>query len=81
MSDERLGVIRTFLNVYEAEMAKGVLEAAGLVSFVRSDDAGGLHPGMWTARGVQLIVRTEDIEEAERVLTTFTGPTAVDPGE
>ncbi len=71
--------LRTFLNVYEAEIARGALEAAGIDAFIRSDDAGGLHPGMWTARGVALLVRPEDATRAEEVLNTFIGPVEIEP--
>lgn len=72
-----LVVLRVFLNVYEAQVARGALEAAGIQAFVRSDDAGGVHPGMWTAGGVRLLVREEDAEQAAAVLETFTGPVGV----
>jgi hypothetical protein len=81
IQDMGLVTIRTFLDVFEAEVARGALEAAGIEAVVRSDDAGGLHPGMWTARGVRLIVRQEDAEAAERALETFTGPLGIVAGD
>jgi hypothetical protein len=73
--------MRVFLNVYEAEVARGALQAAGIDAWVRSDDAGGVHPGMWTARGVQLLVREEDVERADAVLNSFAGPWDVERPE
>jgi len=67
-------VVRTFLNVFEAEIARGALAAAGIEAWIRSDDAGGLHPGMWTARGVRLLVHEDDLPQAERTLSLYAGP-------
>jgi hypothetical protein len=74
-------VMRVFLNVYDAEVARGALQAAGIDAWVRSDDAGGVHPGMWTARGVQLFVKEEDVARADAVLNSFSGPWEVDRSE
>ena len=68
MSDSEPVVVRTFTNVVEAEIAQTVLEAAGILSFVRADDCGGLHPHL-QLRGTALLVRTEDHAEAEQLLT------------
>jgi hypothetical protein len=43
MSDD-LVVIRTFLNMVDAELARGALESAGIDSMIRADDCGGLRP-------------------------------------
>jgi hypothetical protein len=79
MSDARFVVIRTFLNAIEAELARSALDAAGIDARVHSDDAGGVHPGMWIARGVQVIVRESDVEGAEEALTARADPGADDP--
>ena len=68
MSEAELVVVRTFLNPFDAELAKSVLEAAEIQSIVQADDAGGLQPGLWVGTGVQLLVRTEDAERADEVL-------------
>ena len=67
-------VLRVFLNSLEAQVARGALEAAGIQAVIRSDDAGGLHPGMWSARGVRLLVRAEDVAVADLALESFVGP-------
>ena len=69
MSDSEPVVVRTFVNVVEAEIAQTVLEAAGIPSFVRADDCGGLHPHL-QLRGTALLVRAGDRAEAEQLLTT-----------
>jgi len=68
MADDALIVVRTFLNRMEAEVAKSALEAASIDSVVTVDDAGGTEPGLWVATGVRLLVREEDVAQAEDVL-------------
>jgi hypothetical protein len=64
----RLIVVRTFFNHFEADVAKSALDAADIESIVQADDAGGVEPGLWPGRGVQLLVREEDAEQARQVL-------------
>ena len=71
MSDTELVVIATFLNNFDAEIAKSALEAAEIDSMIRADDAGGMRPHLWTA-GVELIVRIEDAARATEILETPT---------
>ena len=68
MTDAPLVVVRTFLDRAEAELAHSALEAAGIDSVVRGDDAGGLRPDLSMTRGVALLVREEDVDEADDVL-------------
>jgi hypothetical protein len=60
-------VIRHFLNVIDAELAQGALQAAGIDAVVSADDCGGMRPHLQVGR-VALLVRPEDAEEAVRVL-------------
>jgi len=68
MSDADLVIVRTFLNAFDAELAKSALEAAEIQSIIQADDAGGVQPGLWVGRGVGLLVRSEDAARAEEVL-------------
>ena len=68
MEDSELVAVRTFLSTLEAQLAHSALEAAGIDSLVRADDCAGLRPHMQIT-GVELLVREEDAEEAERVLS------------
>ena len=61
-------VVRTFSYRQEAELAQGALHAAGIESMLRSDDAGGLRPGLAFANGVDLIVRADDAEAAREII-------------
>jgi hypothetical protein len=60
-------IIRTFLNHFDADVAKMSLEAAGIDAFIRSDDCGGMRPHLWI-NGVELLVAAQDVERADEVL-------------
>ena len=74
MSDTDLVVVKTFLNRFEADVAKSALDAADIESLVRPDDAGGMEPGLWVGNGIELLVRAEDAERAEEILDTIAQP-------
>lgn len=57
-------VAKTFTNRPEAEMTKEILEQESIPAVIRSDDSGGMHPGLTFTSGVDLLVRIEDLEEA-----------------
>jgi hypothetical protein len=69
MSSDELVVLRTFTNHIEADLARSALEAVGIESMVRADDAGGQRPSFWVGEGVQLVVRAEDAQWAAEVLS------------
>lgn len=69
MTEDRLVVIRTFIDRIEADLAQSALEAAGIDSIVRSDDCAGLRPHMSMTSGVELLVREQDADRAADVLT------------
>ena len=66
MNDD-LVVARTYINNFEAGLAKSALEAAGIDSMIRSDDCGGMRPHLWMS-GIQLVVREEDLRRAIEIL-------------
>ena len=72
MTASELVVVRTFANMFDAEVAKSALDAAEIESLIRADDAGGMRPHMWLA-GVELIVRAEDAQHANEILETDLG--------
>jgi hypothetical protein len=57
--------LTTFGSSAEAQIAKGILDAAGIDSMIRSDDAGGMYPAIG---GANLLVRAEDVEKAKATL-------------
>jgi hypothetical protein len=68
MSEIDLVVVRTFSNRFDADLARSALEAASIDSMLRPDDAGGMRPGLWVGRGVEVLVRGEDAERAKEIL-------------
>ncbi len=70
MADAELIVVHTFPDRIEADLAASALEAAGIESMVAGDDAGETQPGLWGGRGVKLLVRQEDENEARAILET-----------
>lgn len=73
--DEELVCVRTFLNAYETELARGLLESFGIWSLAKNDDAGGMYPSMPLALPSQLFVRQADLEKAKAILENRALPT------
>ncbi|PYR71491.1 MAG: hypothetical protein DMF86_25805 [Acidobacteria bacterium] len=57
--------VSTFRSTADAQIAKGILDDAGIASLIRSDNAGGMYPAM---SGADLLVRAQDIERASEAL-------------
>jgi hypothetical protein len=56
-----LVAVKTFRSRPDAEIAKGVLDDAGIESMIRSDDGGGMYPVLDRA---ELLVRSGDVDRA-----------------
>jgi Putative prokaryotic signal transducing protein len=67
MKSADLVVLSTFPSTPDAQLAKGVLDDAGIESMIRSDDGGGMYPAIG---GAELLVRAEDVERATEALNT-----------
>jgi len=65
MGSSELISIGTFRSLADAEVAQGVLEAAGIESMIRTDDAGGMYPAIG---GAEVLVRVEDRDGAHDAL-------------
>lgn len=52
---EETTILATYPNRRNAEVARDYLDDAGIRSFVRADDAGGMHPQLQRAHGVKLV--------------------------
>jgi hypothetical protein len=64
-----LVTVKTFMQRYEAELARSVLEAYGIWSLVRADDCGGMRPVyLLGGGGAGLVVQAEDVGAARQVL-------------
>ena len=57
--------VSTFRSTADAQIAKGILDEAGIESMIRSDNAGGMYPAIG---GADLLVRAEDLEKANKAL-------------
>jgi hypothetical protein len=65
MEPSDLIVVSTFPSPAEAQIAKGVLDDAGIESLIRADNAGGMLPAIG---GVDVMVRADDVEKANEAL-------------
>ena len=63
--------IRTFLDIPTAELARSMLESAGIFAQIFSDNEGGLNPSLGFGTGSRLMIREDDVEEAEEILKDF----------
>jgi Putative prokaryotic signal transducing protein len=65
MDHSDLVVISTFPSEADAQIAKGLLDGAGIESMIRTDNAGGMYPAI---SGADLVVRAEDVQKANDLL-------------
>jgi putative signal transducing protein len=65
MKPEELVAVSTFRSTADAQIAKGILDEAGIESLIRSDNAGGMYPAM---AGAEILVHADDVNEATRTL-------------
>lgn len=67
MKDEKLVVLREWNSVTEAEMAKSILDGAGIFSTIRNEYMSAIYPiGTMPA---QLVVKEEDAKRAAEFST------------
>ncbi|MFB6248449.1 MAG: hypothetical protein ABEL97_07760 [Salinibacter sp.] len=52
---EETAIFATYTTRRDAEVARDYLDDAGIRTFVRADDAGGMHPQLQRAHGVKLV--------------------------
>ena len=68
MNPDEVVVLNTYSDVSVASIAASRLRFEGIESHIKKDDCGGTYPSLQMARGVQLVVRAEDVEDAENIL-------------
>ncbi len=61
--------VATYMTKVEAELSQAALAAAGIESYLKDEDAGGMLPFLQQTEGVQLLVEPKDLEEATLVLS------------
>ena len=60
--EEEFVTISTHPNIVEAEMAKSMLEAAGIEAYIHAPHSNALYPGV--LGGIMLQVKSSDLERA-----------------
>jgi hypothetical protein len=66
---DRMVVIRSYANEFEAQLAKAELEAADIPVQLLSDGLSGVHPHLQFARGIRLAVPASEAEAATELLS------------
>jgi hypothetical protein len=81
--EAELVVIRAYPSSFEADLAKSILEAAGIESMVRGDlsRVHDVFVGGQLGRGVELLVRAEDAEDADKILDVDATDNADEPSQ
>lgn len=72
MTDEIVEVARYF-NIIEGEVACAQLRSEGINAYLKTDNAGGIHPELNFTRGVRLMVLATDEERARDVIEAEPG--------
>jgi hypothetical protein len=62
-------VIRTYANEALASIAESRLRFEGVQAHIKKDDCGGAYPSLQMCGGVRLLIKAEDLEHAERILS------------
>ena len=69
MSKSDLVVVRAYATEGEAEVARGILESAGIDAMIQADTAGRMREHLaWSGLGHRVLVREEDAAEARSLL-------------
>lgn len=69
MDHSKLVVVQALGTQAEADLAKSMLESAGIDAMIQADRAGGMRDHLaWSGLGFKLLVREEDAAEAREVL-------------
>jgi hypothetical protein len=61
-------VIRTYASEALASIAESRLRFEGIEAHIQKDDCGGAYPSLQICRGVRLLIKAEDLEDAENIL-------------
>ncbi len=63
-----VAVARTYGYRHEGEVARAILDAAGIPCMLQVDDSGGSEIGMAFANPARLLVRVKDLDRVEDLL-------------
>jgi hypothetical protein len=71
MEDTKLVVVQSLGTQFEADLAKGVLEEAGIEAMIQGDTAGRMREHLaWSGAGFKVLVRENDAAMAREVLAS-----------
>jgi hypothetical protein len=68
MNSENAVALRTYSSEVEASLAASRLGSEGIEVLIQKDDCGGAYPALQMTRGVKILVKPEDLEQAETIL-------------
>jgi hypothetical protein len=81
MEHPNLVIVQSFGTRAEAEVAKTVLQSAGIEAMIQADTVGGMREHIaWSADGFHLLVREPDANDARAVLTSPPGTAGQEQG-
>lgn len=69
MNSDQAVVLRTYPSEAAASIAASRLEFEGVEVHLQKDDCGGAYPSLQMCRGVRLLVKSEDLEDAEKIVS------------
>ncbi len=69
MNLDKAVVLRTYASEVVAGIAESRLRVEGIEARIQKDDCGGAYPSLQMCRGVRLLVKPEDREDAEKILS------------
>lgn len=67
MAEDIVEIARYF-NIMEGEVACAQLRAEDIKAYLKTDNAGGIHPELDFTRGIRVMVLAEDEERARELL-------------
>ena len=69
MAQINLAAVQAFATQVDADLAKSLLESAGIDAMIQADRAGGMRDHLaWSGFGFKLLVREEDASSAREIL-------------
>lgn len=63
--------VKIFDSRIEAEIVKSLLASNGIMSWIKTDDSGGMRPAMAFSQGVELQVSEQDQEKVMQILDSM----------
>ena len=67
-AEDEFVVVGVFPNTFDADLAGGRLEAAGIPVSISADDCGGMRPNLQLTQGVRVLVPSRHAKRASVLL-------------